>query len=93
MGPWAGSLVGPSNGIQLRHNKQHPNRSVTCAVRGVLAVLRLRAVALACHALRAGRVLDIFCLHVGCVLLSCFLRVGRVLADRWPGRFWFPTTC
>lgn len=35
LGPWAGSLVGPSNGIQLTHNKLHKNRLVWCGHWGV----------------------------------------------------------
>ena len=34
LGPWAGSLVGPSNGIQLKHSK-HEGRLVWCGHWGV----------------------------------------------------------
>lgn len=33
--PWAGSLVGPSNGIQLTHNADHKGRLVWCGHWGV----------------------------------------------------------
>eukprot|EP01051_Picozoa_sp_SAG22_P009424 SAG22_NODE_787_length_7239_cov_4.418487_3_plen_284_part_00 len=35
LGPWAGSLVGPSNGIQLVHNTEHRDRLVWCGHWGV----------------------------------------------------------
>ena len=35
LGPWAGSLVGPSNGIQLEHNAAHKGRLVWCGHWGV----------------------------------------------------------
>jgi hypothetical protein len=35
LGQWAGSLVGPANGIQLRRNKEHGNRLVWCGHWGV----------------------------------------------------------
>ena len=35
LGKWAGSLVGPANGIQLKHNAEHKGRLVWCGHWGV----------------------------------------------------------